>query len=389
MNDLRYLLSVKRQIIICLKPAGRIVIPLGLLAFAACSSNSEPPPQEAIPVVIGSVASKNLPFEIKVIGNVEAYTTVEVRSRVGGELRQVYFTEGQDVRKGDPLFLIDPGPYKAALEMAKANLARNTALARNAEENVQRYGELVKKDYITQQQYSDMLANAQAQKAAMEADRAAVENARLDLDYCSLASPIDGRTGSLLVHQGNLIKANAENPMVVIHQIQPVYVGFTVPEQFLSEIVKYSSASKLQVKAHAPGEEQSPHMGELNFIDNTVDASTGTILLKAVFQNEDEALWPGEFVNVELVLKMLENAVTVPAQAVQSGQEGDYIFVVKSDMTVQSQPVTVSYRIGSDAVVENGLKPGEKVVVDGQLRLYPGAKVVETTALNNGKASNQ
>jgi multidrug efflux system membrane fusion protein len=262
-------------------------------------------------------------------------------------------------------------------------------MARNAEESARRYAELVKKEYITQQQYDDMLTNSEALKAEVKADQATVENARLNLEYCRMTAPISGRTGSLLVHQGNMVMANASNPLVVIHQIQPIYVSFTVPEQYLSEIRQYSAAGRLTVRVYSPDEEQNIRSGELSFIDNTVDTSTGTILLKAIFPNEDKVLWPGEFVNVVILLKEIENAVVIPSQAVQAGQDGNYVFVVKADMTVESRPVTISYRQNNEVMVEKGLEPGERVVTDGQFRLYPGARITETTALDMGKANNQ
>lgn len=389
MNEQRSLLLLTWNEHFFRKTAALSVMFLGLSFFGACNNKNNKPQQEAVPVVVGTVSQKNIPYEIKNIGTVEAYNIVDVRSRVGGELKQVYFQEGQDVRKGDPLFLIDPAPYQAAMEGAKANLARDTVMARNAEESARRYAELVKKEYITQQQYDDMLTNSEALKAEVKADQATVENARLNLEYCRMTAPISGRTGSLLVHQGNMVMANASNPLVVIHQIQPIYVSFTVPEQYLSEIRQYSAAGRLTVRVYPPDEEQNMRSGELSFIDNMVDTSTGTILLKAVFPNEDKVLWPGEFVNVVILLKEIENAVVIPSQAVQAGQDGNYVFVVKSDRTVESRPVTISYRQNNEVVVEKGLEPGERVVTDGQFRLYPGARITETTALDMGKANNQ
>ena len=389
MNEQRSLLLLTWNEHFFRKTAALSVMFLGLSFFGACNNKNNKPQQEAVPVVVGTVSQKNIPYEIKNIGTVEAYNIVDVRSRVGGELKQVYFQEGQDVRKGDPLFLIDPAPYQAAMEGAKANLARDTVMARNAEESARRYAELVKKEYITQQQYDDMLTNSEALKAEVKADQATVENARLNLEYCRMTAPISGRTGSLLVHQGNMVMANASNPLVVIHQIQPIYVSFTVPEQYLSEIRQYSAAGRLTVRVYPPDEEQNMRSGELSFIDNTVDTSTGTILLKAVFPNEDKVLWPGEFVNVVILLKEIENAVVIPSQAVQAGQDGNYVFVVKADMTVESRLVTISYRQNNEVVVEKGLEPGERVVTDGQFRLYPGARITETTALDMGKANNQ
>jgi membrane fusion protein, multidrug efflux system len=390
MTEYGTMLSLTGSILSPRKLAAPVAILLGLALLGACSSESGPPPQTAVPAVIGKVESRTIPYQITAIGNVEAYNTISVKAQAGGTLKQVYFKEGQNVRRGDPLFLIDTAPYAAAMRQAEASLARDTVNARNAEENARRYSELVRKAYVTQQQYDDMVAQAEALKATVKGDLAALENARLNLGYCTISSPISGRTGSRLVDEGNIVKANADNGMVTILQIEPIYVSFSVPEKYLSEIRKESTTGSLKIRAFAPGEEANAHEGALTFVDNSVNSSTGTILLKATFPNEDEALWPGEFVNLELVLKELQNSVVVPSQTVQTGQNGEYVYVVKPDTTVEMRPVKVTYRSGNDAVIGEGLKPGETVVTDGQLRLYPGAKIAETTGLDTtGKANNQ
>jgi multidrug efflux system membrane fusion protein len=347
----------------------------------ACSRNDKPTRQPPAPVVVAEVVTKTVPYEIPSIGNVEAYRTVSIRAQVSGVVDRLFFREGQNVRKGTPLFLIDPAPYQAALDAATAKLTRDQITANNIEENFKRYDELVKKDYITPQQHSDMRAQLEAMKATVRADEAEVESAKLNLDYCSIVAPIDGRIGVRLVDEGNVVRANSDNSLVVIHQIRPIFVRFTVPEKYLPDILKHSAATALTVTAHAPEETPGAHQGRLTFIDNAVSSATGTILLKAEFSNKDTMLWPGEFVNVVLVLKQLENAVVVPAQAIGTGQQGDYVFVVKADATVELRQVKVAYRLDNDAVIETGVQPGEKVVVDGQLRLRPGSAVVEKPAL--------
>jgi multidrug efflux system membrane fusion protein len=331
--------------------------------------------RDAVPVTIGKVVQKTVPVQLRAIGNVEAYSTVSVKSQIGGELIRIHFKEGQDVKKGDILFTIDPRPYEAALKQAEANLARDTAQLENARVDARRYGELVSKGYVAQQQYDQIQTNAAALEATVLADKAAVENAKLQLSYCFIHFPIDGRTGSLLSHQGDMIKANADNPMVVINQIQPIYVTFSIPEQHLQQIKRYMAEGKLKGEAIIPGDENSPVQGIVTFVDNTVDTSTGTIKLKGTFENKGKRLWPGQFVNVVLTLTTQPDAIVVPSQAVQTGQQGLYVFVVKSDLTVESRPVVIGRNLDGEVVIEKGLEPSEQVVTDGQLRLVPGAKV--------------
>jgi len=328
-----------------------------------------------VPVTAAAVIQKTVPVQINTIGNVEAYSTVSVKSQIGGILDHVHFREGQDVNKGALLFTIDPRPYEAALKQAEANLAKDAAQLENAREEVRRYAELVKKGYVAQEQYDQIRTNAAAFEATVNADKAVVENARLQLKYCYIYSPFNGRTGNLLSHQGNLIKANADNPMVIINQIQPIYVTFSVPEQYLAEIKKYMSGGKILVKVFITTEKDNPEEGVLTFVDNTVDAATGTIKLKATFTNNKKRLWPGQFVDVVIVLTTQPNAIVVPSQSVQTGQKGQYVFVIKDDLTVEDRFVTAGGTLNSETVIEKGLQAGEKVVTDGQLRLVPGAKV--------------
>ncbi|MCX5717258.1 MAG: efflux RND transporter periplasmic adaptor subunit [Nitrospirae bacterium] len=342
----------------------------------ACSSKKEQSVKKpVVPVTVGAVIKKTVPVHIRAIGNVEAYSTVSIKARVGGDLTHVYFREGQNVNKGDMLFTIDPQLYKTVFESAKANLVRDTALAKKANEDLRRYTELLRDELVSRSQYEQIFANAEALKATVEADKAAVENARLQVEYCTIYAPIAGRTGSLLVNQGNLVKANDDKPMVIINQLQPVYVNFSLPEQYLPEIKKYMSAGRLRVQAYIGNEGEKSEDGVLTFVDNTVDISTGTIKLKATFTNKEKRLWPGQFANSVITLTTKPDSIVIPSQAVQTGQKGQYVFVVKDDMTVESRPVNVVMTLNDESVIERGLKPGEKVVTDGQLRLIPGVKV--------------
>ena len=343
--------------------------------LTACSKEKkEQSVKIAVPVTVESVIQKAVPVQIHAIGNVEAYSSVSIKSRVSGELTRVYFREGQDMNKGDMLFTIDSAPFKTALESAQANLAKDTALAKKAEEDVRRYTELYRDELVSRSQYEQIFSTAEALKATIEGDKAAVENARLQLNYCSISAPISGRTGSLLVNEGSLIKANDDKPMVVIHKIQPVYVSFSVPENNLQEIKKYMASGKLNVEASVSKEDKRPEKGVLTFVDNTVDTATGTIRLKAAFDNKRRALWPGQFVNVQITLATIHDAVVVPSQAVQTGQQGQFVFVIKAD-TAELRPVNAGITHKDMTVIEKGLAPGEQVVTDGQMLLMPGAKV--------------
>jgi multidrug efflux system membrane fusion protein len=374
----------------------------GLLA--ACSREKSGKIVSApLPVIVGIATQKTVPVQLRAIGNVQAYSTVTVKSRVAGQIMRVYFKEGDDVKKGDLLFMIDPRPFEAALKQVEANLERDVAQVKQAEANLERdmaqeknaqadadrYKMLFEKGVVARQQYDKfqtdweaLVATVQADRAAkvnaeaaVLADRAAVENAKLQLSYCSIRSPMDGRTGSLIVQEGNIIKENDAN-LVVINQITPIFVTFSVPEQYLGEIKKYMGAGKLKVEAIVPNNnEGSLYQGFISFVDNAVDTATGTIKLKGTFTNHERRLWPGQFVNVILTLATEPNVIVVPSQAIQTGQEGQYVFVVKPDMTVESRPVVVGRIINGETVVQKGLQRGEKVVTDGQLRLYPGSKV--------------
>jgi len=351
------------------------VVVLAAMSITCTScSKPKPAPPRTVPVIAENAVQKDIPLQLKVIGNVEPFNAVTVKSLVGGEIAGVYFKEGQEVIKDALLFKIDPRPYESALKQAKATLARDVAQAMNAEEQAKRYAILVQKDYVSKDQYDQLRANAAALSAAVEADKANVENSRLQLAYCTIKSPINGRAGSVLVNTGNVIKAN-DIALTTINQMAPIYVTFTIPEQSLADIKKYTAMGELKVGAIIPGDEKQPARGELTFIDNTVDKTTGTIKLKGTFANEDRRLWPGQFVDVVLTLTTELNKVVVPSQAIQTGQQGQYVYVIKDDMSTELRVVTVERSYENQAVISKGVAAGEKVVTDGQLRLVPGTKV--------------
>ena len=343
--------------------------------IASCSSGkAEKTRPLGIPVTVGAVVSKNVPFQIVAIGNVEAYNTISVKALINGEIVGVHFKEGQYVNKGDLLYKIDPRPYEAALRQAQANLAKDTAQAKKAREDVKRYKYLIDEGLVAVKDYDQIIANDEALDATLKADVAFVETNRLQLEYTSIRSPISGIAGNILVNTGNVVKAN-DVPLVTINQVNPIYVTFAVPEKTLSEIKKRMAAGRLQVQTVIPGLETNPETGVLAFIDNAVDRATGTIKLKGTFDNKNRNLWPGQFVSVTLYLYLQSDAVVVPSQAVQSGQMGQFVYVLKEDQTAEVRPVVIARTYENDSIVESGLKPGEQVLTDGLLMIKPGAKV--------------
>jgi multidrug efflux system membrane fusion protein len=367
----------------------------------------------ANPVTAAKAEQRDVPVEVRQIGAVEPIAVIGVKAQIGGELTRVYFREGEDIRKGQQLFEIDPRPYQRAIDQAQAaiekdnaliaqaeaNLARDKVQTGNAKEQADRYAALAKEGLISKDQNSTFQTTFSAQnealkadeaainsaKASLNVDKAALETAKLNLSYCSIFSPIDGRAGSLLVQAGNLVKAN-DTALVNINQASPVYVTFSVPEQVLSEVRSYSKNRPLTVTASVSNEKRLN--GELTFIDNLVDTATGTIKLKAVFPNGDRVLWPGQFVNVVMTLRTLPKAVTIPSEAVQSGQKGQYVFVVKPDQTVENRAVTLGQSVDNRIVVESGISAGETVVTDGQMRLIPGGRVRVVEPVATGKATS-
>jgi multidrug efflux system membrane fusion protein len=331
--------------------------------------------REAVPVLVATSVQKTVPVQVRAVGNVEAFSTASIKSQVTGVLTKVHFTEGQNVKKGQLLFTIDPRPLEAALKQAEANLARDTAKLQNSREQARRYAELLKKQYVSQEQYDQIRANAEGDDAVVQADVAAVDNAKVQLSYCYIYSPLDGQVGTQLVNEGNLVRVNDGTPLVVINQVTPIYVTFSVPEQNLADIRRHMASGRLKVDASFSSGDGRPEQGILGFVDNAVDRSTGTIKLKAEFSNQERRLWPGQFVNVALTLTTQSDAVVIPSEAVQVGPEGQHVFVVKTDKRVEVRPVTVGRTNEGEAIIAKGLQAGEQVVREGQFLLAPGARI--------------
>lgn len=354
-----------------------VVLPLA----AGCSRKGAGGPLR-VPVTIARVEQRPVPYEITATGTAEPRQTASVQAQVTGILTQVAFREGDDVAAGQLLFQIDPRPFAAALDQAQAMLARDQAQAQSAVQDAGRYAALVKQDYVTQSDYEAKRAAAEALQAAVRADSAAVAAARLNLEWAAIRAPISGRTGRLLVREGNLVRANAPDPLVVINQIHPILARFAVPEQYLADIQRYRK-NRLPVLVSPSKTDTLLTEGLLTFVDNSVDTATGTVLLKAEFPNRDNALWPGEFLNVRLRLYVEDGALVVPAQAVMTGQQGTYLFVLNPDGTARSQPVAVERTAGTYAVIAEGVRAGDQVVTDGQLRLTSGTPVEVKAATDN------
>jgi len=349
-----------------------------LLLTAGCSNKdavqAAKPQSAGAPVRIATVTSRTMPVELQAIGNVEAISTVTIKAQISGQLVGVHFKEGDFVKKGQLLFTIERPPFEAALRQAEGTLAKDEAQSLNAKLDAERYQGLGKQGVVSKQQVDAAGAAANAMAATVAADKAAVETAKINLEYTSIYSPINGRTGTVGVKEGNLVKANDVPILVTINQIEPIYVSFAIPEQQLAELKQYSNTKSLKVDAAPQGGTQH-FQGRLTFIDNSVDLTTGTIKLKATFDNAAHVLWPGQFADVKLTLKSQPNAVVVPTAALQTSQNGTYVYVVNQDLTAQPQPVKVGWNVGEDTVIASGLQPGQRVVTDGQLRLTPGAKV--------------
>jgi multidrug efflux system membrane fusion protein len=401
-----------------------------------------PSVRDAIPVTVDSAVSKSVPVQIRAVGTVQAYATVTLKSQLDGEIAHIHIVEGQEVRKGDLLFTLDRRPLEAALQQAEANLGRDTAqlqqteaavaqnmaaekqaeanLARdmaqleNAMTQTRRYKGLIDEGAISKELYDQVRTNATALEATIQADQAAVtnarasiqaaratvenikavikadqamvENARVQLGYTIIRAPMDARAGNLLVRVGSAVKARDDTAqMLVLNQTHPIYVSFSIPEQNLPEVKKYLAAGNMSVQAVPRGQDDTPATGVLTFVNNTVDATTGTIQLKATFPNQRGILWPGQFATVILTLTVQPDAVVIPSQAIQTGQKGQYVYVMRPDSTVESRPVTVGRTLGAETVVAKGIAPGEKVVTDGQLRLVPGARVEAKAAVDERK----
>jgi membrane fusion protein, multidrug efflux system len=347
-----------------------------LLVASGCRVNTAQtaPAILAVPVTVAKAVRKTIPIDLAAIGSGEAYTTVSIKSQVSAALEEVHFTQGDFVKKGELLFTLDARPFQASVNQAEANRARDKAQDQLDQVQEQRYQKLFDAGVTPKEQFDQTKATAEAQEALVHADESALEQAKLQLEYCSIYSPIEGRTGALGVTAGNLVKQNDVPILVVIAQVTPLYVDFSVPEQYLGSIKEFMAKGRLRVEA-TPYGDTKPESGYLSFVDNTVDNTTGTIKLKATFANPDHRLWPGQFSNVSLRLQEQENATVVPSQAVQSGQAGDFIFVIRADSTAEQRLVRVARTIGSESVISKGVQPGETVVTDGQLRLIPDIKV--------------
>jgi membrane fusion protein, multidrug efflux system len=350
----------------------------------ACSAADEAAParenggaaqQPSVPVTVAAVVQKSMPVEIRVIGTAEPYSTVAIRAQVTGQLLTVNFKEGDDITRGQVLFSLDRRPLEAALQQAEANLARDVAQAANAAVQAKRYEDLAQRGIATREQLDTSRTTVTAFNATVEADRAAVENAKIQLQYATITAPISGRTGALMVHEGNLVRANDATPLVVINQVTPLSVSFAIPEARLPELNRYMAQGSLRVSAAPPNDAGAPALGRIAFIDNAVDQETGTIRIKGTFPNEDRRLWPGQFVNVVVALTMDPDAIVVPSVAVQNGQQGQYVFVVNGDRTVEMRTVAVERVSATETVIASGLKAGETVVTDGHLRLTPGSRI--------------
>jgi multidrug efflux system membrane fusion protein len=329
----------------------------------------------AIPVTVEPVLQQLVPFRIQAIGNVEAYSTVSVKARVDGQIVEVGFKEGEEVRKGQVLFKIDPRPYEATLRQAEANALRDNAAAEQARSQEKRYQDLLDKNFVSKEAYAQIRTNATTAEATARASEAALDNAKLNVEYCTITAPIEGYAGKIQIQLGNLVKANDVNPLVVVNQVHPIYVNFAVPEQRLAEVREHMAANPLAVNTLAPGSDQATASGVLIFVDNAVDPSTGTIRLRARFANKENALWPGQFVGVSLRLFEEPDAIVIPSTAVQTGPEGQYVYVVGPDMVADVRKIEVQRTEGDRTIVESGLSKGEQVVTRGQLRLGPKTRV--------------
>jgi multidrug efflux system membrane fusion protein len=342
-------------------------------ALFACAKKA-PPPAAAVPVTVGKVELRTVPYTLEANGTVEPLQTVAIQPQVAGMITKIFFKEGDDVKEGQPLFEIDPRAYQAAYEQAQAVVERDRAQLANANSDVSRYGALVEKNYVTSQQMEQVKTTAAALKATLAADEALAQQAKLNLQYATIRSPISGRAGSLQVRIGYLAKVPATTPLVTINQIHPILVRFAVPAASLQRIRQYASTT-LPVTARPASSPGTTSAGTLSFVDNAIDTTTGTILLKGTFDNKDGALWPGEFVAAKLQLFQQQNAITVPTQAVVEGQNGNFLFVINADSTATQREITVDRAAGDVTIVSQGVKPGEQVVTDGQLRLNTGTKV--------------
>jgi membrane fusion protein, multidrug efflux system len=339
--------------------------------------NAEAP---AVPVLVATAKAEDVPIILRGLGTVTAYNTVPLKSRVQGAVTEINFKEGQDVKAGDLLVQIDPRPYEAALAQAKANLAKDQAALANAQVDLQRYAKLLTQNFTPEQQYATQKALVDQDQATIQADQAAIRAAALNVDYASIRSPVDGVTGIRQVDLGVMIQANSTQTLVVVTQIEPIYVIFTLPEADIGRVREAMAKDRLRVLAYASNDQKEIAQGVLNLVDNSVNQSTGTVQLKAEFANKDRSLWPGQFVNAHLVLRTVHDGVTVPTAAIQTGPNGPFAYVVADDSKVRMRPIKITQTENNRALIGSGLKAGERVVVAGQYRLDEGTKVQATEA---------
>ena len=353
------------------------------LAASGCSKEQAAPAPRptAVPVVVAKVTQRAMPVQLTAIGNVGGYT-VSVEAQVAGELLEVHFTEGDFVHKGQLLFTIDPRPYEAALAQRQATLMRDQAVAANRRAQAQRISKLLSDGVVSPSDAEASTSAAAAAEATVAADEAELNTAQLNLEYCKIYSPMDGRTGAVLVKPGNLVKV-ADVPIVVIKRLSPIPVDFTVPQEYLPDVKKYLAARPLRVEATVPNSSGRPEVGKLVFVDNAIDTTTGTIRVRALFENSSNTLWPGLYVNTLMTLAEQSNAIVIPSQAITAGQQGSFVYVVQADGTVAPRAVASSRSVEGQAVIDKGLQPGETVVTDGQVRLVPGARVQIKNNLSN------
>jgi membrane fusion protein, multidrug efflux system len=369
-----------------------VAVLLGVFLPVGCSNGrvqpaAGPGDRPPAPVVVAVVEQRDIPIQISAIGNVEAYQTVQIRSQVNGQIEQILFKEGEDVRKGQLLVRLDKRPFQADLEKAIGQQKHDQAQAENSRLQADRYSALEKQGVVSQEQADQVRTQARADASAVEADKAAVDAARVQLQYTDIFAPIDARTGVLMMNVGNLIKANDTPYLVQLNQVTPIYLTFSVPESVLEQVRRYSSTRKLAVFAYPKGQTTNPAEGYLSFIDNGVDTTTGTVKLKATFANKDRRLWPGEFADTVLQLSVAKNAIVVQTRAVQTGQQGEYVYVVTPDSTAESRPVKTAGTYQDLTVVSAGVKAGERVIVGGHLRVAPNAKVAVQGTGSGAQAS--
>jgi membrane fusion protein, multidrug efflux system len=364
--------------------AGAIAIALALISGCSDKGAANLAMRPPVPVLVAKAVQRDVPDQIKEIGTVEAFAAVAIKARVEGNLERINFKEGEFVKEGQTLAVLDARPFAAALAQAQANLTRDQANADKAHTDEQRFAFLLKEGVGSRQQYDQAYADSKSLAATVAADRAAVETARLNLQYTQIKAPLDGRTGNLGAHLGDLIKADADNPIVTIDQIQPIYVAFSIAENRLAEVRRNMATRQLEVDATIPGDPGPAEHGVLAFVDNAVDKTTGTIELKGLFQNENRRLWPGQFVNATLTLNETPKAILIPSQAIQNGQQGTFVYVVGADLKVAQRPVVAGAVFDNETVIVKGIAAGETVITDGQLLLTPGATVRVKSALGSG-----